>query len=140
VLPIECEIPLLNIIFELLPNMTKLEAHIVHLENLNKRHRDEAKKNETHKKHVISVSAQGSFSKVTLFYFRIKTRMLYGRESLTQCGMVLTLGCMPYIQDIMNYYIMKVMCCPSREMGSISIGTTLECQCLGIFPFVIILY
>jgi hypothetical protein len=34
VLPIECEIPSLNIVIELLPDMTKLEAHLVHLEHL----------------------------------------------------------------------------------------------------------
>lgn len=53
-LSIECEIPSLKIVIELLPNMTELEAHLVHLEHLDEQRQNVATTNETHKKHVKS--------------------------------------------------------------------------------------
>jgi hypothetical protein len=50
VLPIECEIPSLNIIIEILPDSSELEAHLVHLEHLDEKHRDATTANEAHKK------------------------------------------------------------------------------------------
>jgi hypothetical protein len=40
ILPIECEIPSLKLVIELLPNMTDLEECLVHLEKLDEKHRD----------------------------------------------------------------------------------------------------
>jgi hypothetical protein len=52
VLLIECEIPSLKIVIELLLDTSKLEEHLVHLEHLYYQHRDDAMVNEAHKKHV----------------------------------------------------------------------------------------
>jgi len=51
---IECEIPLLKTIVELLLDMTKSEANLVHLENLDEERRDATTMNETRKKCVKS--------------------------------------------------------------------------------------
>jgi hypothetical protein len=48
---IECLTPL-NIVVDVLPNMTELEAHLVHLEHLDEKHHDAATMFETHKNHV----------------------------------------------------------------------------------------
>jgi hypothetical protein len=50
VLPIECEIPSLKIIIEILPDSSELEAHLVHLEHLDEQHHDVTTANEAHKK------------------------------------------------------------------------------------------
>jgi hypothetical protein len=52
VFPIECEIPSLKIVVELLPDMTQLEECLIYLEHLDEQHRDVALENEAHKKHV----------------------------------------------------------------------------------------
>jgi hypothetical protein len=52
VLPIECEIPSLKLVVELLPNTTTEEEHFFHLTRLDETRRDAALANETHKKHV----------------------------------------------------------------------------------------
>ena len=38
VLPVECEIPSLNLVVELLPDTSTLEEHLVHLEQLDEQH------------------------------------------------------------------------------------------------------
>jgi hypothetical protein len=40
IIPIECEIPSLNLSIELLPNTTGLKEHLVHLEHLDEQCRD----------------------------------------------------------------------------------------------------
>jgi len=54
VLPIECEIPLLKLAIELLPNTTAEEERFLYLNQLDETRRDVAFANETHKKHVKS--------------------------------------------------------------------------------------
>jgi len=54
VLSIECETPSLKIVIEFLPDTVELERHLVHLEHLNEKYRDETKMNEAHKNHVKS--------------------------------------------------------------------------------------
>jgi hypothetical protein len=54
VFSIECEIPSLKIMVELLPDMTQLEEHLVYLEHLDEQRRDAALENEVHKKCVKS--------------------------------------------------------------------------------------
>jgi hypothetical protein len=46
VFPIECEIPSLKIVVELLPDMTQLEECLVHLEHLDEQRRDVSLANE----------------------------------------------------------------------------------------------
>jgi hypothetical protein len=52
IFPIECEIPSLNFVIELLSDTTELEQYLVYLENLDEQCRDVAIENEAHKKHV----------------------------------------------------------------------------------------
>ena len=40
IFPVECEIPSLKIVVELLPDTSPLEEHLVHLEQLDEQHRD----------------------------------------------------------------------------------------------------
>jgi hypothetical protein len=54
VMPVECEIPSLKILIELLPDMIDLEVCLVHLEQLDEQRHDAATTNETHKKCVKS--------------------------------------------------------------------------------------
>jgi hypothetical protein len=54
VLLIECEIPLLEIVVELLSNMTHLEELLIYLEHLDEQRRDVSLANEVHKKCVKS--------------------------------------------------------------------------------------
>jgi hypothetical protein len=66
VMPVECEIPSLKITIELLPETTDLEVCLVYLEKLDEQRHDVSTMNETHKKHVsslsmISRSTQGFF-------------------------------------------------------------------------------
>ena len=50
VLPIECEIPLLRLTFELLPHTTDEEQHLLYLSHLDEIRRDAALTNKTHQK------------------------------------------------------------------------------------------
>jgi hypothetical protein len=50
VLPIDCQIPYLNLAVELLLNTSLLEEHLLYLEQLDKQHHDSALDNEAHKK------------------------------------------------------------------------------------------
>ena len=52
IFPIECEIPSLKLVFELLPDTSSLEERLLHLEHLDEQHRDAATMNEVHKKWV----------------------------------------------------------------------------------------
>jgi hypothetical protein len=52
ILPIECEIPFLKLVVELLPNTLDLERRLVHLESLDEQHRDAFTDIEAKKKHV----------------------------------------------------------------------------------------
>jgi hypothetical protein len=52
ILPIECEIPSLKLAIELLPDTTDLEEHLVHLENLDEKHRDASTTIEVNKRCV----------------------------------------------------------------------------------------
>ena len=54
VTPIECEIPSLKIAIHVLPDTTKLEERLVHLENLNEQHRDALTANQAQKNRVKS--------------------------------------------------------------------------------------
>jgi hypothetical protein len=47
---IECEVPSLNIVVELLLDTTQLEECLVYLEHLDEKHRDAALANKAHKK------------------------------------------------------------------------------------------
>ena len=47
--PIECEIPSLKIAIHVLPDMTKLEERLLHLEHLDEQHRDVLIANQDHK-------------------------------------------------------------------------------------------
>jgi hypothetical protein len=51
-LSIECEIPSLKLVIELLPNTSAEEERLLHLTQLDETHRDVSLANETHKKHV----------------------------------------------------------------------------------------
>ena len=50
VLPIECQIPSLNLAVELLPHTSLLEERLLYLEQLDEQRRDAALANEAHKK------------------------------------------------------------------------------------------
>ena len=52
VLPIQCQIPSLQLAVELLPDTSTEEARFLYLNNLDETHRDAALANEAHKKHV----------------------------------------------------------------------------------------
>jgi len=52
VFPIECQIPSLKLIVQLLPDTSLLEEQLVHLEKLNEQCRDAALANEAHKHKV----------------------------------------------------------------------------------------
>lgn len=52
VFPIECEIPSLKLVVQLLPEASTLEQHLVHLEHLDENQRYDAMVNEAHKKWV----------------------------------------------------------------------------------------
>jgi hypothetical protein len=52
VLPIECQIPSLNLAVQLLPNTSPLEEHLLYLEQLNEQRRDAALANAAHKNKV----------------------------------------------------------------------------------------
>jgi hypothetical protein len=52
VLPIECEIPSLRLIVELLPHTTEEEQCLLYLSHLDEIHRDAAFANETHHKRI----------------------------------------------------------------------------------------
>eukprot|EP00253_Pinus_taeda_P025324 PITA_25324 len=52
IFPIECEIPSLKLVVELLPEISSLEECLVHLELLNEQRRDVAIINEAHKKRI----------------------------------------------------------------------------------------
>lgn len=47
---IECEIPLLKLVIEILPNTTSVEERLLYLEQLDEHHRDAAMANKAHKK------------------------------------------------------------------------------------------
>ena len=49
---VECEIPSLNIVSHVLPNMIELEERLLHLEHLYEQHRDALTTNEAHKNRV----------------------------------------------------------------------------------------
>jgi len=51
-LQIECKIPSLKIDIELLPGMTELESHLVHLEHIDEKHHDASIVTEAHKRCV----------------------------------------------------------------------------------------
>jgi hypothetical protein len=55
VLPIECEIPSLKIVIEILPNFFGLDMRLVHLEHIDEKRHDFATANEAHKKRVKSI-------------------------------------------------------------------------------------
>ena len=52
VLPIECQIPSLNMVVQLLPDTSPLEKHLLYLEHLNEKRHDAALANEVHKQKV----------------------------------------------------------------------------------------
>eukprot|EP00253_Pinus_taeda_P024634 PITA_24634 len=52
IFPIECEIPSLKLVVELLPETSSLKERLLHLEHLDEQHRDVATMNEAHKKRV----------------------------------------------------------------------------------------
>ena len=52
VTPVECEIPSLKIVIHVLPDMTELEEHLIHLEHLDELCRDALTANEAHKNRV----------------------------------------------------------------------------------------
>ena len=52
VTPVECKIPSLNISIHVLPDMTKLEERLLHLEHLDEQRRDALIANEAHKNTV----------------------------------------------------------------------------------------
>jgi hypothetical protein len=52
VLPIECQIPSLNLAVQLFPDTSPLEEHLLYLKQLDERHRDVALANEAHKQRV----------------------------------------------------------------------------------------
>ena len=54
VTPVECEIPSLKIAIHVLPNMTELEEHLIHLEHLYEQRRDVLTTNQAHKNRVKS--------------------------------------------------------------------------------------
>ena len=49
---IECEIPSLRIVIHVLPDMNELEEHLLHLEHLDEKCRDELIANQAHKNRV----------------------------------------------------------------------------------------
>ena len=52
IFPIECEIPSLKLVVELLPDTSSLEECLLHLEHLDEQRQDAAMMNEAHKKWV----------------------------------------------------------------------------------------
>jgi len=54
ILPIECEIPSLKIVFRLLTETSVLEEHLIHFEHLDENRRDATMANKAHKRRVKS--------------------------------------------------------------------------------------
>lgn len=52
VLPVECEIPSLKLVIQLLPEISVLEERLIHLEHLDENRSDVTTTNEAHKKWV----------------------------------------------------------------------------------------
>ena len=52
IFPIECEIPSLKLVVELLPDTSSLEEHLLHFKHLDEQHCDASTMNEAHKKRV----------------------------------------------------------------------------------------
>lgn len=52
IFPIECKIPSLKLVVELLPETSSLKECLLHLEHLDEQRRDAATMNEAHKKRV----------------------------------------------------------------------------------------
>lgn len=52
IFPVECEIPSLKLVIELLPDTSGLEENLVHLEHLNEKRQDVATIRKDHKKRV----------------------------------------------------------------------------------------
>ena len=92
---VECEIPSLRLVVELLPETSSLEEHLVHLEHLDEQRRDATTMNEAHKKRVKTqydkFAILESFLKVTLSWSMAKIRMPWGQANLSLCGTVLSL-------------------------------------------------
>jgi hypothetical protein len=93
VLTIECQIPSLKLVVQLLPDTSPLEERLVHLQQLDEQRRDAALANEAHKHKVnmIGPFVLGFFLRVTLFWSMTKTRTPWGQESLNPCGSDLSL-------------------------------------------------
>ena len=58
VLLIECEVPSLKLVLEILPNTSNEEEHLIYLAYLDEHHRDVFLANETNKKHVKAYNDQ----------------------------------------------------------------------------------
>ena len=52
ILPIQCQIPSLQLVVELIPDTSAEEARFLYLNNLDETHRDVSLANEAHKKRV----------------------------------------------------------------------------------------
>jgi hypothetical protein len=90
VLPIECQIPYLNLVVELLPDTSPLEEHLLYLEQLDEQHRDATLANEAHEQRVKchydrSIHPQ-IFSKGNLVLVYDQYKDPLGKASLNPCG------------------------------------------------------
>ena len=90
VLPIECQIPSLKLVVQLLPDTSPLEERFVHLEQLDEQCRNAALANEAHKNRVKCQYDRSVrprvFSEGDLFLVYDQDKDPLGQESLNPCG------------------------------------------------------
>lgn len=94
IFPIECKIPSLKLIVQLLPNTSILEEHLVHLEHLDENRRDSAMKMKCTKygsnlNTINLLNLEFSLREI-LFCSTIKTRNLLDLGILGRCGLART--------------------------------------------------
>ena len=95
VLPIECKIPLLRLIIELLPHTTDEEQHLLYMSHLDEIHQDAALANKTHqkriKKDIIEQCDHIPSQKVSLSLFTTRMKTPCGQRNSNCFGTVPTL-------------------------------------------------
>ena len=90
IIPVECEIPYLNIDIHVLLDMNKLEERFLHLEHLDEQRRDALTANEAHKNRVKNQYDKSVkpriFSEGNLYCYGTRTKNPWGQENLGLCG------------------------------------------------------
>jgi hypothetical protein len=121
ILPIECEIPSLNLAVKILPNTTDEEECMLYLMQLDKTRPDVTLVIETQKK---CVKAQYDkhvkpcvFLKAIWFFFMTKIMTCWGQVNSSPCGVVLISLNKYYRKRLMSLLIMMGFLWVNPEMG-----------------------